>query len=686
MSKLYRLPKILAPAGSFETLKAVLDCHADEVYIGGKSFSARQNATNFTDEEIKLSAERCHLYGAKLHVAVNTLILDDQVEQFKEYIKMLSRAKVDALIVQDLGALEIIKKVAPNMELHASTQMTIHSVNGALLMKALGFKRVVLSRELDKNTIAEISSLGIDTEIFVHGALCMSVSGQCYLSSMIGSRSANRGLCGQPCRLPFSACNNKDFSALSLKDLSLLEHVQDFVDMGITSLKIEGRMKRPEYSACAVSNLYNTLHGLSLDTYTLKSVFSRGGFTDGYYTSNRNDMFGVRSKNDVISAEDVLPKIRETYKDTLKVSKLKFSMELEKDLPTRLSAFDDFGSYTVYGDIPQIAINKPTDKSIAEKQLSKLGGTIYEFNGLDFYSSDNLMLPVSKINELRRELISKIDMDRIQRNTPISIVKDDVEINLPVKIETVSKPNIRLKIRNFQQLNGLNLEDIQYIIVPMAEILKNKELSQQLASKLIVEPPRFIINELKLSDDLTNVYILGVRHLMCNNLGYINTGLKLGYYIHGDFGLNVLNSLSLELLSRLKLQDCIVSFELKLNQIENLQKTIPIGLMAYGKLPLMLVRNCPIKNEVGCNRCKHYISDRTNRNLPVYCSNNKQYAEIFNAETLSIADKVTSMHNVDFYVLSFLEETSKEISKTIKDFKNGNKLGTTKGLYVRGII
>jgi putative protease len=682
---LYRLPKILAPAGSFETLQAVLDSHADEVYIGGKAFSARQNATNFTDDEIRLSAEKCHLYGAKLHVAVNTLISDEQVDEFAEYVKMLSKAKVDALIVQDLGALEVIKAVAPNMELHASTQMSVHSVNGALYLKSLGFKRVVLSRELDRETIREITQLGIDTEIFVHGALCMSVSGQCYLSAMIGSRSANRGLCGQPCRLPCSACGDKSYSALSLKDLSLLEHAQDFIDMGITSLKIEGRMKRPEYSACATQNLYSALHGFPVDTYTLKSVFSRGGFTDGYYTSQRENMFGVRTKEDVTSAEDVLPKVRESYKDTLKVSKLNFSMELSEGMPTMLSAVDEFDSYTVYGDIPQVAINKPTDKAIAERQLSKLGGTIYEFGGLNFYSDGNLVLPVSKINELRRELISKVDFDRIQRNEPVTYT-NNIEFKLPIKVETSSHRELRLKLRNFKQLDGLNLDGIQYIIMPMEEILKQQSISKDIVEKLMVEPPHFIVKESKVLEQLNSVHNLGVRHLLCNNLAYIRLGQSLSYTLHGDFGLNVFNSVTIERLKNSQFEDCVVSFELKFTQIEKLQKTIPIGVMAYGKLPLMLVRNCPIQNEVGCNKCKHYISDRTNRNLPVYCSNGKQYAEVFNAETLSIADKLDTLHNVDFYVLTFLDETSTEISKVVESFKRREKLGTTKGLYVRGVM
>lgn len=677
-------PKILAPAGSPETLQAVLDCGADEVYIGGKCFSARQNATNFSIDEIKQSAEKCHLYGAKLHVAVNTILFDTQLKEFAEYIKSLTDAKVDALIVQDLGALDIIKEVSPNMELHASTQMTIHSVNGALLMRDLGFKRVVLSRELDKKTIQEISSLGIDTEIFVHGALCMSVSGQCYMSAMIGSRSANRGLCGQPCRLPFSACGNKDNHALSLKDMSLIQHVQDFIDMGITSLKIEGRMKRPEYSACAVSTLKNALEGLPFDMNTLKSVFSRGGFTDGYYTGSRTNMFGVRSKEDVISAEDVLPKIRETYRKVRKVSNLNFSLSIEEDKPTTLIATDEMCSYSVYGEVPVKAINKPLDYSMAEKQISKLGGTIYNFNGLSFEPNKTLTLPASALNEMRRQLISNIDADRVHRNEPILKVNNNFKLQLPNRLQTSKSLDIRLRVRNFNQLSNINLQDINYIILPLDSIISQKDIPSNIISKIIVQPPRFIQNEFETIEKLSQTFSIGVRHLMCNNLAYINIGNRLGYKLHGDFGLNMVNSLAIDTLKHLNCMDTIVSFELKLSQIDALNKSIPIGLEAYGRLPLMLVRNCPIKNEVGCKKCHHSISDRTNRTFPVYCTGG--YSEVFNAEVMSIADRLDSINNIDYYVLSFVNETSSEVANVIKSFKNRRRMGSTKGLYVRGII
>lgn len=679
------IPKILAPAGSFETLQAVLDCGADEVYIGGKDFSARQNATNFSNEEILEASRKCHLYGAKLHVAVNTLLFDSQLDQFVEYIKFLARAKVDALIVQDLGALKTIKSVVPNMELHASTQLTVHSTNGALLMKYMGFKRVVVSRELSKETIAEICSLGLDVEVFVHGALCMSMSGQCYLSAMIGSRSANRGLCGQPCRLPFSACGNKEYHALSLKDMSLIEHAKELAEMGVTSLKIEGRMKRPEYSAFATATLKTALNGGTPDMQTLKSIFSRGGFTDGYYTNTLKDMFGVRSKEDVVSMEKVLPTIKQMYSTTRKVSTLYFNLNLEKDNTTILTATDNTSSYTVYGEVPQIAINKPTTKEVAEKQLSKLGNTIYQFGGLTFSSNDNLMLPASSLNELRRKLIDQVNDERIITNEPFYNINRNYRADIPYP--TVGKndsPTIRVRIKDFNQLNDVDYSSIEYVIAPLEKILSQKELASKWVKKLIMLPPRYIDDELDTIEKISCAYIMGIKDIMCTNVAYIVIGNRLGLTTHGDFGLNVLNSMSLSILQRCSLVDCIVSFELKLTQIEHLKKTIPIGIEAYGRLPLMLTKNCPIKNEVGCKQCKHSISDRTNRSFPVYCSNG--YSEVFNAETMSIADRVNDIHNVDYYVLSFLDETSKQVANTIQSFKLGKKMGTTKGLYVRGIL
>ena len=303
------LPEVLAPAGSPETLSAALRSGADAVYVGGRYYSARSSASNFSDEELADAAKLCHKYGAKLDLAVNTVISDSEAAHFCDYIKYAASVGVDAFIVQDWGCAEIIRRAVPDAVIHASTQMSVHTAAGAGLLSELGYARVVPARECHKDVLAEICSKDIETEVFVHGALCMSVSGQCYMSAMMGSRSANRGRCGQACRLPYSAVGRKESCALSLKDLSLIPKAAELTETGVDSLKIEGRMKRPEYTASAVHELRKALDGQAPDMAFLKGVFSRGGFTDGYFTGKRTAMFGVREKEDVIAAQELIPKI-----------------------------------------------------------------------------------------------------------------------------------------------------------------------------------------------------------------------------------------------------------------------------------------------------------------------------------------------------------------------------------------
>jgi putative protease len=309
--------EILAPAGSMESLVAALRSGANAVYIGGKSFSARSSASNFENEEIAEAAKLCHLYGAKLYLAVNTVITDNEAASFCKFIADTAKIGIDAYIVQDTGCALLIKKIVPDAALHASTQMTVHTLNGAEFLKRLGFTRVVPARELSMAELSKIAESGLEIEAFVHGALCMSVSGQCYMSALIGSRSANRGGCAQACRLPFSACGNKDYCALSLKDLSLLSHTDELEKAGVCSLKIEGRMKRPEYVASAVQAVNDALNGKTPDMNMLRSIFSRDGFTDGYFTAKMQNMFGTRQKSDITSGKDILPVIRQTYNKEL---------------------------------------------------------------------------------------------------------------------------------------------------------------------------------------------------------------------------------------------------------------------------------------------------------------------------------------------------------------------------------
>ncbi|OLA72053.1 MAG: hypothetical protein BHW52_00805 [Ruminococcus sp. 37_24] len=670
--------EILAPAGSLESLKAAVNCGADAVYIGGKQFSARQNAANFDNAELKQAADLCHLHNIKIYLTVNTIIFDNQVNEFAEFIKNAANAGIDAFIVQDFGAAEIIRNIVPDANIHGSTQMTIHSVKGAQLLKELGFKRVVISRELTEKQIQEICSTGIETEVFVHGALCMCMSGQCYLSSLIGQRSANRGFCAQPCRLPYSVYKNPQFNGLSLKDLSLVNHLQKLSDIGVFSLKIEGRMKRPEYVAAAVCACRQSLNGQTPDMALLRSIFSRSGFTDGYFTGKFSNMFGSREKEDVIAAKDILPDIRKKYSHEKKSGKLDFYAEIKKDNPVKLTVSDDCDSVTVTGEIPETAIKKPIDFTYLERQLSKLGGTIYQFGNLNADIDDGLSLSAKTINALRRNAVEALNLKSIKRNTPEYICVP-LDIGLENKIESLKE--IRVRISNQNQLDAVSEAD--RIIIPTNVFLNNR---YENISKIIIEPPRFIYNEAEIFGVLKKCKSLGAEHLMCSNPAYIKIGKELGFKLHGDFGLNTANSYSLNFLKKMNFEDTVLSFEMKLKQISSLRKAISTGIIAYGYLPVMLTKNCPIKNEVGCEKCKKIIFDRTGRANKIVCHGN--YTEILNAQALYLADRLEDLKNISFITLYFTDEGPDEIKKIIDEYRFGysSKDNITRGLYYRGVI
>lgn len=670
--------EILAPAGSLESLKAAVNCGADAVYIGGKQFSARQNAANFDNAELKQATDLCHLHNIKIYLTVNTIIFDNQVNEFAEFIKNAANAGIDAFIVQDFGAAEIIRNIVPDANIHGSTQMTIHSVKGAQLLKELGFKRVVISRELTEKQIQEICSTEIETEVFVHGALCMCMSGQCYLSSLIGQRSANRGFCAQPCRLPYSVYKNPQFNGLSLKDLSLVNHLQKLSDIGVFSLKIEGRMKRPEYVAAAICACRQSLNGQTPDMALLRSIFSRSGFTDGYFTGKFSNMFGSREKEDVIAAKDILPDIRKKYSHEKKSGKLDFYAEIKKDNPVKLTVSDDCDSVTVTGEIPETAINKPIDFTYLERQLSKLGGTIYKFGNLSADIDDGLSLSAKTINALRRNAVEALNLKSIKRNTPEYICVP-LDIGLENKIESLKE--IRTRISNQNQLDAVSEAD--RIIIPTNVFLNNR---YENISKIIIEPPRFIYNEAEIFGVLKKCKSLGAEHLMCSNPAYIKIGKELGFKLHGDFGLNTANSYSLNFLKKMNFEDTVLSFEMKLKQISSLRKAISTGIIAYGYLPVMLTKNCPIKNEVGCEKCKKIIFDRTGRANKIVCHGN--YTEILNAQALYLADRLEDLKNISFITLYFTDEGPDEIKKIIDEYRFGysSKDNITRGLYYRGVI
>ncbi len=672
--------EILAPAGSMETLQAALRSGADAVYIGGKRFSARSSASNFTDEEIGEAARLCHKYGAKLDLAVNTIISDDEANDFCCYVQMAAESGVDAFIVQDWGCAQLIRRCVPDAVLHGSTQMSIHTAEGASLLKELGYARVVPARELDKTAISGICNTGIETEIFVHGALCMSVSGQCYMSAMIGSRSANRGCCGQACRLPFSAVGNKNKAALSLKDLSLLPKARELAEMGVDSFKIEGRMKRPEYVASAVNELKAALNGEAPDMKLLRGVFSRGGFTDGYYTAQRKDMFGVREKDDVISAHELIPKIHELYRFERKAHTVDFHAVIKENEPVCITAVCGGLSASAVGDIPQKAINRPTDMDMLTKQLSKLGDTVFSLGTVTADIDDGLIVPAGKLNELRREAAEKLTELVICSNTPKYTITDYSPVIYEHNaVHTAEKLPVRTFCRTAKQaVTASQLSE--FIIVP-EELINDELLGGVDSSKMIASPPRFITDEKMLCERLSQLKDMGVKRLYCHTPDHIAIGRKSGYILHGSFTLNVYNSYSAEYLKDIGLEDCVFSIEATLQQIAGVSSPMPLGIAVYGRLPLMLTRNCPIKNEVGCGKCTKKLTDRTGRELPVACS--KEYVEILNSDRLSMLDRTDELKNISFGIAYLSDETDEEIRSALSGHKPQGNI--TRGLYYRGI-
>lgn len=665
-----------------ETLRVALRCGADAVYAGGKYFSARNSAVNFTDEELSEAVRLCHMYSAKIYIAVNTIISDSEIGKFCAYIRFLHENGIDGCIVQDWGAAVLIRNIVPDAVIHASTQMSVHTAAGAQLLGSLGYSRIVPARECNKNTLAKICALGTETEIFVHGALCMSVSGQCYMSAAIGSRSANRGCCGQACRLPYSSCGDKNYCALSLKDLSLIPRVRELSEIGADSLKIEGRMKRPEYVASAVHELKKSLDGINPDMHTLRGIFSRSGFTDGYFTGKRSDMFGQREKEDVVSARELIPKIHELYRSERQVYEIDIHCVMKCGQPVRIDAQCGDVFVSVCGDIPDKAQKLPTDCEMLLKQISKLGDTVFCVGNFSADIDSGLFMSAGKLNELRREMSQRLAENIITKNTPVYHITD----YSPVLPEKSYIKHERLPLRTFcRNINQAKAaaEFSEYIITDENISLSEPVLNEieYLSDKIILSPPRFIHDEEKTAKQLEYIKNkFGIKRLFCHTPDCIAIGKKLGFELYGSYTLNIFNSYSAEYMKNIGLKDCVFSFEAKKSQYLQLSTGLCVGMPVYGKIPLMLTVNCPIKNEIGCKKCTGFITDRIRRKLPVFC--HAGYTEILNPDVLYI-DSEDIPENVSFGIVMLSDESPEQTRDILSGIKPGGNI--TRGLYRKGL-
>lgn len=683
-------PEILAPAGSLESAIAAVNCGADAVYLGAKDFNARKNAENFSNEEFSAIVDYCHERGVKVYQTLNTLVYDDELQSLYDTIEFSCKVGVDALIVQDLAVFKIVRECCPDMPIHASTQMSVHTPQGAKILKDLGCERVVLSREMSEKEISEvISSCDIQTEVFVHGALCMCVSGQCLMSAMIGQRSGNRGLCAQPCRLPFSCDENKNRCDLSLKDLSLLGQIGTLKNLGVTSLKIEGRMKRPEYVAAAVTAFRQAVDFGRADydiQKKLSDVFSRSGFTDGYFTGNRGrEMFGVRRHDDVLAADTkTLKSLAELYRKPRKCVGLDLTLSFDESGNVTLSATDAENCAVAKTGGAIKAVNLPCDENFALKNLSKTGETPYFIKSLKVENQSGMMIQMSQLNALRREVLQKIaDLRRVRK--PIEFIRC---AELPsVKKREAKKPKIYARVENFNEFPIERLDKVDKVILPIKEI--NEDVVSALKGRVVMELARIKFGcESEVLSDMKRLSYLGVKEAVISNIADIKLCRDAGIEAIGGFSLNVTNSLSLEEYEKLGVSEVTLSPELLLSKIQRVSEGKSIGIVAYGYLPLMVVRNCPIRNTISCEKCKRksFLTDRRGVKFAVRCQ--KGYSEVLNSAPIYLADKQKDLNFLDFLVLYFTDENKREIMSVIDDYTHYNqpREGITRGLYYRGSI
>lgn len=663
--------EILAPAGSMESLVAGVRSGANAIYLGGKSFNARRNAGNFDNEEMKKAVEYCHQRGVKVYLTLNIIVSDEEMREAYNAVKDALSNGIDAFIVQDIGVAKMIKEHFPTARLHGSTQMSIMSPSGAKAAEQMGFKRIVLPREMSLDEIKEIrENTSLELELFVHGALCMSVSGQCYLSSMIGSRSGNRGLCAQPCRLPFTAGGNATH-ALSLKDLSLVGELDKLV--GITSLKIEGRMKRPEYVSAAVSAVKKAIDGkyTPSDEFMLRSVFSRSGFTDGYLNAKLGkNMFGTRQKEDVVSASNsVLKEIAKNYEKEVPLLPVNIDFVCKNGENALLKMTSGDKSVKVVGDVPEKAINKPMTAESLTERLGKLGGTQFYANEVNITVDDGLILPASKINEMRREAVEKLN-----KTDKISFKYKAFDV-VRAKAKN-STPYATASFKSAAQIPDKH--PFKTVFIPI-----DSSVEDFVDNRAGVVLPRGLFGiENELKSKLEKLKKAGVNKALCGNIGSYQLCKDMGFEVWGDFGLNVFNSVSANLVER-----PILSFELTQSQINNINAP-DTGMLVYGYAPLMLTRNCPIKNDIGCFECNGHghLTDRKGMKFPVICSD-FPCVEMLNCVPTYMLDRLDEIHT-DFIHFAFTVESKKQVENIISLYESGAKpdFKYTRGLYQRGAL
>ena len=691
--------ELLSPAGSPEAVVAAVQNGADAVYLGLGGFNARRGAKNFSEQEFADALRYCHERGCRVYVTMNTLVGDRELEQAAELGRFVSDAGADAVLVQDLGLARVLRAACPDLPLHASTQMSVHNLAGVHAAAQLGMRRVVLARELSAEQIRFIAARSpIEVEVFVHGALCFCHSGQCYMSALIGRRSGNRGMCAQPCRMQYSAGRSSEAYPLSLKDNCLADYLGELEDMGVACVKIEGRMKRPEYTAIVTKIYHRAIHEHTPPTEkemdTLRLAFSRDGFTDGYYTGKKQEMHGVRGEPDK-DAKSLFTAARKAYAaGEMRRVDVDFAAIVRAGAESRLAVRDDDGNeVAVTGPVPQAAQSAALTESSLSAQLYKTGGTPYRCRRVKVALDSGLFLPASAVNELRRAALSELTLRRGQ--PPLRRAGA-----IPPLTRVIPEPQtaqLNVQVLSAEQLTP-ELAALQpgLLYVPLELLAQKPECVRPFRDAGI--PVSAVMPRVVTDTEAEAVLALlravreqGVEEVLCGNLGQLALAKNLGFAVRGDFGLNVFNSQTMQVLAEAGLRSVTASFELRLAQVRDLVRALDTELIVYGRLPAMVTDQCVVKDAGGACPCTGpaTLSDRMGSVFPVVrefgCRN-----VIYNAHKLFLADKPEDIAACRLWAgrLLFTTESPRECVEVAKSYLGRNEYrpnGLTRGLYYRGV-
>ena len=683
--------EILAPVGSEEMLHAAVFSGADAVYLGFSGFNARTGAGNFDADSLKEAVRFCHARGVKVHVALNTTVYGGELASLCDAIRAVAASGADAVICQDLAVATLIGKIAPQLPRHGSTQMSVHTLQGALELKELGFTRVVLARELSLPEVEQITRhCGIETECFVHGALCMCVSGQCYMSAFLGGRSGNRGSCAGPCRLPFEANALPEgkpgrLHHLSLKDNSVIDKLDQLQAMGVASAKIEGRLRTPEYVAAAVSACLAGREGRAYDRDLLKNAFSRSGFTSGYLDGKIDGtMFGVRSEADAELTKKTLPALRELYRRERSRVPVRMKLEIEEG-GEKLTVTDADGNKAfAYGDFePQPARTDPTES--LKRSLAKTGGTPFAAENIEVEMDEGpWFVPGSTVNELRREALDALLKKReVLCPWPVQ----DVELE-PLPQRTLPPHRtLRARFERWDQVPEQALSGVEYLILPIAQA---DRVPREWRGKTLLELPRVMFGKLE-EDTARRVAATqdaGFAGYEVSNIAHLR--LCRGLPMSGGFGLNVTNQVAAQFYADNGLGSVLILPETKDSDISTIAPThagkpVPTGVLVYGHMPLMVTRACPLQNIHDCAHCDKtgVLTDRKAKKFPVRCGMGVR--TIYNPVPIYMGDKPGAL-TVDYGVAYFTLESREEAAAILDNIRVHAPFegDFTRGLYFKG--